>query len=897
VSYSKRKALKKILGSLLVLVLIGTSPGVFEGIKAFAEPPVANTVNQEIIATASELINNEQTADNPFAVNSDVKIDKDAQPVVATETEAVKTTKAEIDEAAKKKEMGRIEKVAWTIGKALLPTLAVMTFCAAVACPLAWVVVGSVLIGAATAGITTFAYEKRMNQFREEGKKKSTDKILRAVTVSAAVEGAMAPFTMLTAGFVKAIGPVTVKTVLATAAKVGVTQFAGNTISNVAKGTVTNLWYDNYYNYDEEEEKLKKELALIENKHSPSPEEEVRFVEIKQRLDQLEKEKYTWEKFKSDERKAAVSAGISGVLGGAASKLAANTAWAKIASSKIFGSTKNAGMVANAVVSNPFAFMSGSSNALLQKREMSLEIKKCKKLQAQYDEGTPAYSYYEEKIAGLEKAREGIDLVAAGTNSMINNLAIQSAAMTVAVGKARLWDLPHARRNKINEKYRAQDEAWQKAEQTKAKMDAFKAKAPRREDFSSRAEYLKEVWKHHRLSVKYEKLYKARKVKAVDAEKSLENKAIKSQIEAQVDAEITLQRKLDLAKSLGDKAYLKFKMDEIKKRMAADGKSVDDKTLRAKAIDEYKSEASAAAQKSAEKLADMEKKLMLEDDSKDLKGKVITGEDGKRYVVLEDSKGVERLRREVTQPKETWYSKYFDRNPTKLEARELTKAFKIANAGGAQVKPSVYRATYVEMKVNELRSKGLSTAQINDQIFDVFEEANKAMLGTFGGSWQEVVQAEMVAAGLAKAKYSNGEAPDFEDIYNTIEKTSQTKIISEFQKELNNQAKAYTLTPIKTQLKDKKMGKFAEKYVNTVLDKSYNEAIKKTTDAKVKEVYTNTSNTVKDVTSEISEEIRHDYDPEDEESESQQPETDADEEPVEEQEPEEAETPADSSDE
>ena len=886
-SYSKRKTLRKILGSLLVLILIGTSPGVFDGIKLFAEPPVNNSQNQEVVATASELINSGQSANNPFSVNVDIQIDNAAQATVATETEIVKT-EVEKEEAVKKKEISRIEKIAWTIGKALLPTLAVMTFCAAVACPLAWVVVGSVLIGAATAGITTFAYEKRMNQFREEGQKKSTDKILRAVTISAAVEGAMAPFTMLSAGFVKAVGPVTVKTVLATAAKVGATQFAGNTISNVAKGTVTNLWYDHYYNYDEEEDKLKKELALIENKRNPSPEEEIRFVEIKQRLDQLEKEKYTWEKFRSDERKAAVSAGISGVLGGAAGKLAANTAWAKVASSKLFGSTKNAGMVANAVVSNPFAFMSGSSNALMQKREMDLQIKKCKKMQAQYDEGTPAYSYYAEKIAGLEEAREGIDLIAAGTNSMINNLAIQSAAMTVAVGKARLWDLPHARRNKINEKYRAQDETWQKAEQVKAKMDAFKAKAPRREDYSSRADYLKAVWKHHRHSIKYEKLYKAHKIKAVNAEKSLENKAIKSQIEAQVDADIALQQKLDLAKSLGDKAYLKFKMEEIKKRMTADGKSVDDKTLRAKAIDEYKTEAATAAQKNAEKLADMEKKLTLTDDSKGLKGKVVTGEDGKRYVVLEDSNGVERLRREVSQPKETWYSKYFAKNPAKLEARELAKAFKIANASGAQVKPSVYRATYVEMKVNELRSKGLSTAQINEQIFDVFDEANNAMLGTFGGSWQDVVQAEMLAAGLAKAKYSNGEPPDFEDIYNTIEKTSQTKIIAEFQKELNNQAKAYTLTPIKKQLKDKKLGKFAEKYVNTVLDKSYNEAIKKTTDAKVKEVYTNTTTTVKEVTSEIGEELRHDYNPEEDEPEVEDPESAADE-----QEFEEIETPND----
>ncbi|EKD82317.1 MAG: hypothetical protein ACD_39C01365G0001, partial [uncultured bacterium] len=238
-----------------------------------------------------------------------------------------------------------------------------MAFSAAVVCPLAWIVVGAVVVGAATSGIMTFAYETRKNSFRSESEKKSMDKIWREVSIQAAISGAMAPFNMLTAGMVQAVGPLTMKTIIQTAAKAGAVSFLGSTVSNVTKGAVTNLWYNNYYNYDEREKQLKTSIAALEAKTSRTQAEDLELAAALKELDTITKEKYTWDNFRKDEKKALVSAGISGVLGGIAGRYAAETDWAKKVSSKLFGTVSKANLVSNAVVSNPFAFATGAASA------------------------------------------------------------------------------------------------------------------------------------------------------------------------------------------------------------------------------------------------------------------------------------------------------------------------------------------------------------------------------------------------------------------------------------------------------------------------------------------------------------------------------------------------------
>lgn len=783
------RKLRRLFHLVLILAFLGACPGISDGIQLWAqssqnESAQGNSVPQQSVSAAN---------DDPFAVNTSTSQEQ-AFVQVASTTELPEV------EAAKKKEMGRVEKLAWTIGKALLPTLAVMAFGAAVVCPLAWIIVGSVIIGAATAGITTFAYENRMNQFREEGKKKSKDKILRDVSIAAAVEGAMAPFSMLSAGLVKAIGPATFKTICTAAAKAGAVQFVGGTISNVARGTVTNLWYDHYYNYDEEEKQLKTELEKLHKNTSPSDEEKIRAVEIMQRLDALEKERYTMTNFINAEKKTAVTAAISGIIGGGVTQIAGNQNWAKIASDKLFKSPKNAGLIAKAVVSNPFAFVSGSANAVLQKREMDTEIARCRRMQEGYAPGSPGHTYYEDKIKGLEDAKAKIDLMKSGTDAMVNNLAVQSAALTVAVARARLWDLPRARSTEIEKKMKENSPEWQKAQDIKACADALRSEAPKRWQFNTRAEYNKALASHKQMVTKLDTEYKAAKVLAVESEKSLSGKALREQVVEEVDNGIILKRRIDLAKSLGDEEYLKFKMEEIKKKAAEQEIELDEAEIRRQAVEEFKEEYTAAAKASADKLAGMEGKLTLRKIGKDLKGKIVTDEEGKKFVVLEDADGVEQYRRAVTEPKETWLNKFFQKDPAERDLKEIENAYRIANSAGAMVKPTDYRASYVEMKVNELKAKGYTNEQVNVEMTGILKEANGAMLNTFGGSWKAAAQAEMLGAGLTRAKYNNGEPPDLHAIYNAFQTTAQAKIIAEFQKELSNQAKEYTLAPIRNQL-------------------------------------------------------------------------------------------------
>jgi hypothetical protein len=117
----------------------------------------------------------------------------------------------------------------------------------------------------------------------------------------------------------------------------------------------------------------------------------------------------------------------------------------------------------------------------------------------------------------------------------------------------------------------------------------------------------------------------------------------------------------------------------------------------------------------------------------------------------------------------------------------------------------------------------------------------------------------MLAAGLSRAKYNNGEPPDLQSIYNVAHSTAQSKIISEFKKELNDQAKAYTLTPIKEKLSDGKDDTFREKYVSKVLDKTFDETVGKTTDAKVKELYETVEGTITSTVKDLATEATYDY--------------------------------------
>ncbi|MEW6711003.1 MAG: hypothetical protein AB1403_14345, partial [Candidatus Riflebacteria bacterium] len=484
------------------------------------------------------------------------------------------------------------------------------------------------------------------------------------------------------------------------------------------------------------------------------------------------------------EHKALVSAGISGVLGGAAAKFGAESDWAKIASSKLFGSTSQSAMVSNAVISNPFAFATGAAQAGVDKKELLNEIAYNRMLQAKYEDGTPAWKYYEEKIAGLTEAYKNTSLYEAGKSAMISNAAMQTAIVGTSLAKTRIWDLPSAKRQKIQDKYEEQDPEFQKVNEVRTKLETLRAKQPVLSDFNSRKEYtaaLKAYAKEvNGLRTEYQKAL----IVASNAQKQPENQAKIKELGKQVTQEIDYARKTELAKSLGTESYLKFKLKELEGK--PEYNHLSEEELLDKADFEIRQEFAAAAKANAEKLAYLENKVKRTD--LELKGDVERGNDGKLYVVVRDAQG-NYVRQRPYQGGEGayWFEKLTKQSPAELKQAEIDRLVKEAYNSASMVKPSTIRNEYVNMKVNELRAQGYKDAQIDNQLGSIVNEANKRMLDTYGGSWQSATKAEILAAGLERAKYDDGASPSFKKIIDFVRNELSSKTVSVFQTQLQQQ--------------------------------------------------------------------------------------------------------------
>ncbi len=770
----RRNLFHRVVGLILMLALLGASPGIFDAISF-------NALHADTTAPAS----------TPFG-ESNVKLDPDNPLAVSTSNAGAQKTVIELDqekvdkltaeeEAEKKKQMSKIEEIAWAVGKALLPTLAVMAFSAAAVCPLAWIVVGAVAVGAATSGILTFAYESRKNQFRSESEKKSMDKIWREVSIQAAVSGAMAPFNMLTAGMVQAVGPLTMKTIVQTAAKAGAVSFIGSTVSNVTKGAVTNLWYNHYYNYDEREKELKSTIARLETRPTRTTEEDQQLAAALKELDTVTKEKYTWENFRNDEKKALVSAGISGVLGGIAGRYAAESDWAKKASSKIFGSVAKANLISNAVVSNPFAFATGAANAAVDKRAILNQIEYNRMQQIKYEKDSAAWQYYENKIADLEDAYKKISLSEAGKQALISNAAMQTAIVGTSVAKTRIWDLPKQKREQVQQAYEEQNEEWKKASEVRQELELMKYRKPVASDYATKSEYSRALREYVTELNSLRNEYNKAKIDATTAQNSSEGQARMKEIEQQVSATIEHNRQAALARSLGYESYVDFKMKELAKDPI--NEKLTPSELRHKAeyavLDGY----NTAAKNSAVKLAQMEEKLDRQ--NMNLVGKVEKGDDGKYYVVVTDDNGNMVMRKPYQSGDgASLVSRIKGGTPAKLKEAEINNVVRQAYNQSAMVKPTSFRNEFVSMRVNQMRAQGMTEQQIDAKLGSIVDEANAKMVTTYGG-WQNVAKAEILAEGLARAKYEDGAAPNLGKILDFLKKGLTDRTISTVQKEIS----------------------------------------------------------------------------------------------------------------
>lgn len=774
---NKKYALHRLLGLLLIAALIGVSPGIFDNIAYNALPVATVHADQSAKTIFSVQTNQQATAEDKTesgtAQISETAIEKDLE-----------ASKAEEEKIAK--EMSKLEEIAWSVGKALLPTLAVMALSAALVCPLGWVVVGAVLAGAATSAIITYAYEKRKNSFRTAENKKPDSEILKEVSINAAISGALAPFNMLTGGMLQTIGPLTAKTIVTSAVKAGAVSFAGSTVSNVVKAGVTNLWYDHYYNYDEKEAELKSKIKNLYLKGTLTSSEEAELVACLEELDTITKKKYTIDNFIQDEKSALASAAISGILGGIAGRFGAETKLAKTVSSKLFGTTSKANLISNAVISNPFAFASGAASAQIQKESIIKKIEDYRLEQLRYEEGSNAWNYYEAEITELENSYMSIKLSDAGKNAMISNASTQLAMVSVSLAKTRLIDMPAEKAKKVQSTYESESEEWKKADNIRQQLEIKKSLKPKPSDFATRREYTAALRDYSQELGDLKNAYTAAKAEAAASQNSPENKELIKEIKKEVEAEIEFNREAELAKSLGRESYIEFKMKNLASKEENAGKSPAE--IREMAQDEVTKGYFKAAEKSNAKIEQMEKKLDVQ--TSELFGSLEEGDDGKTYVVVRDEHGqVLKQTQFKYGDAASFKDKMFSTTTEELQRAEVENIVRQVYNSSSMVKPSAYRNEYVNMKVNEMRGQGYSEAQIDKNLSAIVKEANTKTYNQFGNSWENIAKAEILAAGLERAKYDDGAAPTIDKVVTFVKSTLSSKTVSTVQSEFSGGVK------------------------------------------------------------------------------------------------------------
>lgn len=179
----------------------------------------------------------------------------------------------------------------------------------------------------------------------------------------------------------------------------------------------------------------------------------------------------------------------------------------------------------------------------------------------------------------------------------------------------------------------------------------------------------------------------------------------------------------------------------------------------------------------------MEEKLDRQ--NMNLIGKVERGDDGKLYVVVTDDNDVLVMRKEyLSGDGATLASRIKGGTPAKMREAEINNVVREAYNQSAMVKPTSFRNEYVSMRVNQMRAEGLTEQQIDKSLSGIVNEANSKMVQTYG-SWQNVAKTEILAEGLSRAKYSDGAAPDINEILNFLKTGLSARTLSQVQKEIS----------------------------------------------------------------------------------------------------------------
>lgn len=683
-------------------------------------------------------------------------------------------------------EMPMWERIAWTIGKSLLPSMGVVIATALLA-PLSPVamVIGGIVTGAALAGVMTYAFEKRMNA-KYRTVKKEDAKIWRDVTVRATVEAVMAPFNLATGGLFGMVGP----TVGNAIGKVALTQagitFVGRALSSQVGGGVKNLWAKYYFKYPEKIEANEARIDEILDSHlssaTPFSEETVQELDrLRAELDMMKSETYSKEDAVKDMKRAGVSALISGFAGSVISDRTYNSTlgrWADKASVKLFGSVAKGKSISSLFSTMPANYAGGMTGAALEKSFITADIQDLRKEQKTYGEGTPAWQYYEKIVAEKEQSKDSINSAKAGFDSMMNNFAVHAARLGVDAIKYNAYDGPRARKAAVEQQYREKDPEWKKADQLQEKYENIKNSAPNPLRYRNPVTFARAVVTHKKQLDSARDEWLQQSENAQRAESLEQNVSLKKELKINYEREVKLNQMLELGRLSGGDAHL----NAMKKVLQMQNPEL------ANASDERVTELAALA---------IRKTYVDKYESSSSKA--------------ENIEKVLATRRQYKSGKLSL---------TPQEAKELR--------GRADViSPSQYKAALVEKYVYELKANNTRWPDVERQMPAILARAEKEMLSQYNNNWAGVMTAEAYANGLAKYKYDPDGGVSFaEEMKRIVAKVPQmlkSNLLGEYTREVN---KAITSNII-----PQNPSSDAERYLATFGKTAVNEATSQVVDS------------------------------------------------------------------
>lgn len=676
-----------------------------------------------------------------------------------------------------KKEMSTFEKVLWGVAKAVIPTLAVIAMAGLVALPMTWMIVAAMATGGISGGLVNYFYEKRMNKYRDEDSRKSSMEIFRDVLVSGVTEAVMAPFNLLTMGMTgQLVRHASTKMMLSYGLKSGASYFAGKMLSNAIGGSVRWGFHRGVFkdhlkvtNMEREAERI---LARHEAPGSPplTPEEKAILAGLDKEITRLKANDYSMDKFVLEAKTAAVGAVISGAGGTVLSKWAANSNWAAGLSMKIFKDTAHTGMVSQWIMSNPTSFLTGAANAQLNRHFVDEDIARIQAKRDAHTTGSPIWQYYQDKAKTMETQRDNISPFKEGAKAMLSNFAIQSAMVGVAAIKTNAIDLPRQRNAEIQKRFMDQSSEGKRANDAQNRYDQLLKEKPALNEWQkyggykgvlkAREEYFK------KLSLAKNEMYSARAL-ADQAFKQAKGTDMLEQIRQNVDTDNKINRRLDLARYLGDEEYLEAW--KYKVRMTPGNERKAPLEIEQMARESIRAEYASQAEKLGQKFEQFQDRYSKYKDIKD-------------SAMADDKAGVANLAwRKVAQG---------EKNLTSAELQAIE--YQASN-----IPPSKLKTMWLDWQVAELKAGGATDLQIHQSIDGLAVQADDMVLDMYG-SWRGVLTAEVVAGMAGKIPYEDdGDIRLMDRISKVVTKDIPTKIeqgiINDYKARVNNEIKANIL--------------------------------------------------------------------------------------------------------